>query len=75
MKNFKITTLLLAIFALQGCAQLGDVGAECSADADCQEGLECHMHDGEEDHGECEAHEEDDHEGEEHEGEEHEDEA
>ena len=58
MKNMKIITLLLAIFALQGCAQLGDVGAECSEDADCKEGLECHLHDGEEDHGECESHDE-----------------
>ena len=72
MKISQISLLGLFVILLQGCAQLGEVGAECSEDADCQEGLECHMHDGEEDHGECEAHEGEEHEGEEHEGEEHE---
>ena len=59
-------SLLLVLFALQGCAQLGDVGAECSEDADCKEGLECHLHDGEEDHGECEDHSDEEHSDEEH---------
>ena len=69
MKTIQYTLFLFIMIALQGCAQLGDVGAECTEDADCQEGLECHMHDGEEDHGECEAHEDEEHE------EDHEDEA
>ena len=60
MKLFKVMSVLV-LGGLVGCsAELGDVGAECSADADCKEGLECHMHEGEDDHGECEAHEEGD---------------
>ena len=58
----KLSLIALTLF-LSACAQPGKVGDECSEDADCGEGLECHMHEGEEDHGECEAHE--DHEGEE----------
>jgi hypothetical protein len=45
---------------LAACASGADVGEECSTDADCAEGLECHLHDGEEDHGECEEYEEHD---------------
>ena len=45
--------------ALTACAAAGDVGDECSADEDCAEDLECHFHDGEEDHGECEEHHDD----------------
>ena len=35
----------------------GQVGDECHDDDDCADGLHCHMHD-DEDHGECEEHEE-----------------
>ena len=52
----KLSFIACALF-LSACAQPGKVGDECSADADCGEGLECHMHEGETDHGECEAHE------------------
>lgn len=64
------TITLLALFALTACGAGGEVGAECTSDEDCAEGLECHFHehhdDGdtgeaheeeEEEHGECEAHE------------------
>ncbi len=56
MKLFKIMciTSTMALFACEG-----KEGDECTSDADCAEGLECHMHDGEEDQGECEAHEDD----------------
>ena len=45
---------------------VGKVGEECSSDADCGDDLECHMHDGETDHGECEEHSEDEHSEDEH---------
>ena len=61
MKGYQII-ILSVLGALMGCAQLGDVGAECSADSDCKDGLECHMHEGEDDHGECEAHDDEEHE-------------
>ena len=54
----KKLSLLAFAFFLSACAQPGKAGDQCSADADCEEGLECHMHEGETDHGECEAHEE-----------------
>ena len=60
----KLSLIAFTLF-LSACAQPGKAGDECSADADCGEGLECHMHEGETDHGECEAHEEHE-EGEEH---------
>ena len=47
----KLSLIAFTLF-LSACAQPGKVGDECSADADCGEGLECHMHEGEEDHGE-----------------------
>ena len=50
---------LLSVLVLSACA--GKAGDECTSDDDCADGLECHMHDGEEDHGECEEHDEDDH--------------
>ena len=55
--------LALCFISLVACSTLAQEGDECTTDADCAEGLECHMHehDGEEsDHGECEAHDEDD---------------
>ena len=62
MKNTLLKGLMiLGIVTLTACSAGGSEGEECSADADCAEGLECHFHehDGEvEDHGECEAHEE-----------------
>jgi hypothetical protein len=71
-KNMKTTYLLAltALLTLSACDDGGEAGAECTADEDCAEGLECHFHDDhgdedhegeeEEEHGECEAH--DDHE-------------
>ena len=61
----KLSLIAFTLF-LSACAQPGKVGDECSADADCGEGLECHMHEGEEDHGECEEHNEEEHSEEEH---------
>ena len=61
------TTYLLALTALltlSACDDGGEAGAECTADEDCAEGLECHFHDdhGDEDHeGEEEEHEEEEH--------------
>ena len=56
---------LLAFAALAtlttACAPGAQEGEECTEDADCADGLECHLHEGEDDHGECEAHDEDDH--------------
>ena len=46
---------LFGLLALAACGGGGGEGEECKSDADCAEGLECHMHEGEEDHGECEA--------------------
>ena len=54
---------LSALFTLSACDDAGEVGAECTADEDCAEGLECHFHDdheGEEE-GEDEDHEEEEH--------------
>lgn len=51
---------LLGFLSLAACGAAGGEGDECTSDADCADGLECHMHDGEEDHGECEAHEDED---------------
>ena len=57
----------MSMFVLLGaCGEAAKAGEECTADADCAEGLECHMHDGEEDHGECEEHSEEEHSEEEH---------
>ena len=56
MKLFKSLIIASTMFLI---ACEGKEGDECTSDADCAEGLECHMHDGEEDHGECEAHDED----------------
>lgn len=58
-----------AMFTFGACGAEGQEGDECETEADCGDGLECHLHehDGEvSDHGECEAHEE----GEEHDDEE-----
>ena len=73
MKLYK-TTLFASLFLVTACGSAAKEGEECTADADCEEGLHCHMHDdgGEEDHGECEAEEGEEHEGEDHEGEDHE---
>lgn len=54
MNTYKLS-LLASILLFTACG--GDVGEECTSDEDCAEGLECHMHYGEEDHGECEEHE------------------
>ena len=62
----KKVSLIAFALLLSACGESGKAGDECTTDADCADGLECHMHEGETDHGECEAHEEDDHEGEEH---------
>ena len=60
----KIKTLFifLGLLTLAACGG-GDGATEgeaCTTDADCADGLECHMHDGEEDDGECEAHDDED---------------
>ena len=62
----KFHILAIAALGLAACGSAGGVGSECTTDADCAEGLECHMHehDGEEDgeesdHGECEEADED----------------
>ena len=53
MKLTYMFPLALAGF-IAGCdgAALGQAGEACDTDADCEEGLECHEHDGE---MECEA--------------------
>ena len=56
-----LSTLTLATL-LTACAGPGQVGDECTSDADCADDLECHMHEGETDHGDCEEHEEGEHE-------------
>ena len=61
-----LSTLTLATL-LTACAGPGQVGDECTSDADCADDLECHMHEGETDHGDCEEHEEGEHEEGEHE--------
>ena len=66
MKIDKIIFLTMITLFSFACAQGAKVGEECSADEDCAEGLECHLHDGEEDHGECEEHSEDEHSEDEH---------
>jgi hypothetical protein len=48
--------LFLPLLTLSACGAGGEVGDECEVDDDCADGLECHLHDGE-DHGECEDHE------------------
>ena len=57
MKLHKLT-LLASMLLITACE--GKAGDECTSNDDCAEGLECHMHDGETDHGECEEHEEGD---------------
>ena len=54
--NLSKITLLSSIFLITACGETekGAAGAECTTDADCADGLECHMHEGETDHGECE---------------------
>ena len=44
----------VAFLAACGGAKAGE---ECTSDDDCADGLECEMHEGEEDHGECAEHE------------------
>ena len=66
MKLYK-TTLFASLFLVTACGSAAKEGEECTADADCEEGLHCEMHEGEEDHGECA--DDHDHEGEDHEGE------
>ena len=69
----KISTILTAtaFLSLAACSSLGQAGDACTTDADCEEGLECHVHEhdeeeegeeheGEEEGGVCEAHEEGD---------------
>ena len=65
--HWLIFTTLLTLVA---CGAPGEAGDACTTDADCAEGLECHVHDHEgedeedEEHGDddeggvCEAHEE-----------------
>lgn len=62
MTNLRTALAFAGFFALTACGSGGKVGDECEVDADCDEGLECHLHvhDGvESDHGECEEHEHD----------------
>ena len=47
-----------AMFALTGCGTEGQEGDACTTDADCAEGLECHVHEHEEGEEEEEEHEE-----------------
>ena len=61
-----LSTLTLATL-LTACAGAGQVGDECTTSDDCADDLECHMHEGETDHGDCEEHDEDEHEEGEHE--------
>ena len=58
----------LALLLMVACAAPGEEGDACTADADCADGLECHVEehddhdDEEEDHeesGVCEAHDDD----------------
>ncbi|MBX2798140.1 MAG: hypothetical protein KTR31_10735 [Myxococcales bacterium] len=60
---------IAVVLALGACDSLGEVGDACEVDADCVDGLECHVEEEEEEGTEEEEHE--------HEGhcEEHEDEA
>ena len=70
MKNVVLT--LTTLFALVACGSAGQEGDPCSSDADCADGLECHMEehgDEEEEEGEehdheegvCESHDDHDH--------------
>jgi hypothetical protein len=44
MRILSLTFSLMMI----GCgSQLGGIGDPCEVNADCEEGLECHLHDGE----------------------------
>ena len=72
IKRLSTFAALLTLFA---CSSPGAVGEACSEDADCEDGLECHVEtaEGEEAdadaEGTCEeagAHDHDDHEGEDH---------
>lgn len=63
MKKLQLVAFTLLLSA---CGEAGKAGDECTADADCADGLECHMHEGETDHGECEAHDEEEHSDEDH---------
>ena len=69
MKFFNLS-LVTAFITLSACGLAG-AGEECSTDADCADGLHCHLHEGEADHGECEAEEGDEHD--DHDGEDHDD--
>ena len=61
---------IISIFLLSSLIACGDkageVGAECTTNDDCAEGLECEMHEGETDHGSCAEHSDHDHEDEDH---------
>ena len=66
MQIKKLIVLSTIALLSSACASGAKVGEECTADEDCAEGLECHLHDGEEDHGECEEHGDEEHEEEDH---------
>ena len=69
MKNLVLT--LTALVGLVACGSGAAEGEPCTSDADCADGLECHMeeHEGEEEEGEehdheegvCESHDDHDH--------------
>ena len=70
MRNLVLS--VSALFALIACGSGGAEGDACTSDADCADGLECHMeeHDEEEEEGEehdheeggvCESHDDHDH--------------
>lgn len=71
MQIKKLIVLSTIALLSSACASGAKVGEECSADEDCAEGLECHLHDGEEDHGECEEHGDEEHSDEDHSEEDH----
>jgi hypothetical protein len=52
MKRFMF--LSVGLLALAGCSSAGAVGEDCTVDADCEDGLVCHVeaHDEEEEEGE-----------------------
>ena len=56
MRN-SMTLAVFGLFALVGCDNLGAEGDSCEVNADCEEGLECHVHedDGDDEGGICEA--------------------
>ena len=66
MQIKKLIVLSTIALLSSACASGAKVGEECTADEDCAEGLECHLHDGEEDHGECEDHGDEEHDEEDH---------